>query len=170
MVRGACRGCHPLSSLVLARVREFVREPAAIFWVYVFPVVLVVTLGAAFRNRPAEAFRVGVLQGEQAERVAAARTATGDFARASAASRKGGWTCGLGGPTCWWRLGKERRRGWSTFSTLPGRRANWRETPPTICCKGLPAAATSPRRGTTRSTSRAGGTSISSSPACWGWA
>ena len=68
----AYRGCHPLSSLVLARVREFVREPAAIFWVYVFPVVLVVTLGAAFRNRPTEAFRVGVLQGKQAVAVAAA--------------------------------------------------------------------------------------------------
>ncbi len=66
------RGYHPLASLVLARVREFLREPEAIFWVYVFPVVLVVALGVAFRNRPAEAFRVGVLQGKQAEAVAAA--------------------------------------------------------------------------------------------------
>jgi hypothetical protein len=63
---------HPLLNLVLARVREFVREPAAIFWVYVFPVVLVVTLGAAFRNRPADAFRVGVLRGDHAAAVATA--------------------------------------------------------------------------------------------------
>jgi ABC-2 type transport system permease protein len=75
----AYRGCHPLASLVLARVREFVREPAAIFWVYVFPVVLVVTLGAAFRNRPTEAFRVGVLQGKQAVAVAAALNRDGRF-------------------------------------------------------------------------------------------
>jgi ABC-type multidrug transport system permease subunit len=46
--------------LISARVREFVREPAAIFWVYVFPLVLVVALGAAFRNQPVGDLRIVV--------------------------------------------------------------------------------------------------------------
>jgi ABC-type multidrug transport system permease subunit len=45
---------HPLAQLVLFRVREFLREPEAVFWAILFPVVLSVGLGIAFRNRPAE--------------------------------------------------------------------------------------------------------------------
>jgi ABC-type multidrug transport system permease subunit len=45
---------HPLAQLVLFRVREFIREPEAVFWAILFPVVLSVGLGIAFRNRPAE--------------------------------------------------------------------------------------------------------------------
>ena len=63
---------HPLANLVLARLREFWREPEAVFWVYVFPLILVVALGVAFRNRPVEAFRVAVARGERAEPVLAA--------------------------------------------------------------------------------------------------
>ncbi len=37
-----------------ARLREFIREPETIFWVYVFPVLLAIGLGIAFRNRPVE--------------------------------------------------------------------------------------------------------------------
>ena len=44
----------------MARLREFCREPAAIFWVYVFPLIMVVALGVAFRNRPLERFEVAV--------------------------------------------------------------------------------------------------------------
>lgn len=39
---------HAFTQLVLARVREFFREPEAIFWVYGFPVILAVVLGLAF--------------------------------------------------------------------------------------------------------------------------
>jgi ABC-type multidrug transport system permease subunit len=39
---------RPLWQLFLARVREFYREPAALFWVYGFPVFLAVALGMAF--------------------------------------------------------------------------------------------------------------------------
>ncbi len=63
---------HPVLSLVAARLREFVREPAAIFWVYLFPLVLTVALGVAFRNRPVEAFRVAVEESGRAESVASA--------------------------------------------------------------------------------------------------
>jgi ABC-type multidrug transport system permease subunit len=63
---------HPLVNLTLARMREFLREPEAVFWVYVFPLILVVALGVAFRNRPVEAIRVVVQSGEAADSVLAA--------------------------------------------------------------------------------------------------
>ena len=49
---------HPLLELTLVRFREFVREPEAIFWVFVFPILLAAGLGLAFRNRPAEVLKV----------------------------------------------------------------------------------------------------------------
>jgi ABC-2 type transport system permease protein len=66
------RRYHPLLNLTLARVREFLREPEAVFWGYVFPLFLVVALGVAFRNRPVSSFRIAVEDGDQAESVAAA--------------------------------------------------------------------------------------------------
>jgi ABC-type polysaccharide/polyol phosphate export permease len=60
---------HAFLSLVGARVREFCREPAAIFWVYVFPLIMVVALGVAFRNRPVERFTVVVQTGPRADSV-----------------------------------------------------------------------------------------------------
>lgn len=57
---------HPLANLVLARLREFLREPEAVFWVYVFPLVMVVALGVAFRHRPVENFRVAIAAGPRA--------------------------------------------------------------------------------------------------------
>jgi ABC-type multidrug transport system permease subunit len=58
---------HPLWHLIVARLREFCREPAAIFWVYVFPLIMIVALGIAFRNRPLERFEVAVPKGPGAE-------------------------------------------------------------------------------------------------------
>ena len=40
--------------LTLVRFREFLREPEALFWVFIFPIILAAGLGLAFRNRPAE--------------------------------------------------------------------------------------------------------------------
>ena len=45
---------HPLAQLTLARLREFYREPAAVFWVYGFPLLLALILGLAFASRPVE--------------------------------------------------------------------------------------------------------------------
>jgi ABC transporter DrrB family efflux protein len=39
---------HPLLQLFLARLREFYREPAVLFWVYGFPLFLAIALGLAF--------------------------------------------------------------------------------------------------------------------------
>jgi len=54
---------HPLVQLTLARMREFYREPEAIFWVFGFPIVLAFALGIAVRNRGPGELRVGVLRG-----------------------------------------------------------------------------------------------------------
>ncbi len=45
---------RPIAQLVLARLKEFYREPEAVFWVYGFPILMIVGLGIAFRNQPAE--------------------------------------------------------------------------------------------------------------------
>ena len=42
---------NPLSQLFLARLREFYREPVALFWVYGFPLILAIGLGIAFWSR-----------------------------------------------------------------------------------------------------------------------
>jgi ABC-2 type transport system permease protein len=51
---------HPLVELTLARCREFLREPEAVFWVFAFPVIMTCALGVAFRTRGAEPVIVGV--------------------------------------------------------------------------------------------------------------
>ena len=51
----------PLVELTRARVLEFVREPEAVFWVFIFPVLLAVALGIAFRTQPAPRVRVAVV-------------------------------------------------------------------------------------------------------------
>jgi ABC-2 type transport system permease protein len=50
-----------LRELVLTRFREFVREPEALFWALLFPILLSVGLGIAFRNKPAEVVHVGLV-------------------------------------------------------------------------------------------------------------
>ena len=62
---------HPLMQLTLVRFREFVREPEALFWVFVFPILLAAGLGLAFRNRPPEVLPVGALTSELARALAA---------------------------------------------------------------------------------------------------
>ena len=58
---------HPLVELTLARVRELVREPEAVFWVFVFPILLAAILGLAFRSRPPDALPVAVVEGPAAQ-------------------------------------------------------------------------------------------------------
>src|SRR5262245_13487570 len=49
-----------LGQLILARVREFIREPEAVFWVYGFPILMTAALGIAFRENPEPQYRVDV--------------------------------------------------------------------------------------------------------------
>ncbi|HZS04478.1 MAG TPA: ABC transporter permease [Blastocatellia bacterium] len=51
---------HPLVELTLARIREFIRQPEAVFWVFIFPVLLAFALGIAFRNTAPEKLRIAV--------------------------------------------------------------------------------------------------------------
>ena len=49
--------------LALSRMREFYREPEAVFWVFGFPIVLAFALGLAFRNTGPGELQVGVASG-----------------------------------------------------------------------------------------------------------
>ncbi len=57
---------HPLLHLTRVKFLEFVREPEAIFWVLVFPVLLSLALGIAFRSKGPEPVAVAVVDGEGA--------------------------------------------------------------------------------------------------------
>lgn len=70
---------HPFISLILARVREFLREPAAIFWVYVFPLIMVLALGIAFREKPINNIPVAVQAGPGSEQIRQALESDGRF-------------------------------------------------------------------------------------------
>lgn len=56
----------PLGELTLARLREFLREPEALFWVFAFPVLLALALGLAFRGKAPEKIPVGITKGPRA--------------------------------------------------------------------------------------------------------
>jgi ABC-type multidrug transport system permease subunit len=60
---------HPLVQLTLVRFLEFTREPEALFWVFVFPLLLAAGLGIAFRNRPPDVLRIAVVTPELAQSV-----------------------------------------------------------------------------------------------------
>jgi ABC-2 type transport system permease protein len=49
-----------LVQLTLARFRGFIREPEAVFWTFVFPILLAVGLGVAFRSRAPDRPHVAV--------------------------------------------------------------------------------------------------------------
>ena len=53
--------------LLIARVREMQREPEVIFWVFVFPILLALGLGIAFRNKPADVTSIAVVAGPNAQ-------------------------------------------------------------------------------------------------------
>jgi ABC-2 type transport system permease protein len=67
------RSVGPLRELIWSRLLEFCREPEVIFWVYGFPILMVLALGIAFRERPVENPRVAIV--ENAENGPAAEAA-----------------------------------------------------------------------------------------------
>jgi len=52
---------HALVQLTLMRMREFIREPEALFWSMIFPLALAAGLGIAFRNRPPEVLKIAAV-------------------------------------------------------------------------------------------------------------
>ncbi len=75
--RGGAR--HPLVELTLARFREFLREPEAVFWVFMFPVIMTCALGIAFRSRGQEPIIAGVVEQAGADQITAALESAGGF-------------------------------------------------------------------------------------------
>jgi ABC-2 type transport system permease protein len=58
---------HSLVQLTRVRLLEFVREPEAMFWALIFPVLLSAGLGVAFRNRPPEVLKIAAVTPRLAE-------------------------------------------------------------------------------------------------------
>lgn len=50
-----------MAQLTLVRFREFIREPEAVFWTFVFPILLAAGLGIAFRQSGPDKAQVGVV-------------------------------------------------------------------------------------------------------------
>jgi ABC-type multidrug transport system permease subunit len=60
-----------LYQLTMVRFRLVLREPEAIFWIFIFPILLAVGLGIAFRNRPADVLPVAATTPQLAGALAA---------------------------------------------------------------------------------------------------
>ncbi|WNG31019.1 ABC transporter permease [Cystobacter fuscus] len=70
---------HPLWHLFLFRVRALVREPTALFWTFVFPLLTALILGLAFRDRGLPELSVAVVEEPGAEVLAARLEASTDL-------------------------------------------------------------------------------------------
>ena len=64
-------GLSSLFELTLTRFLLIVREPEAIFWIFIFPILLAVGLGIAFRNRPADVLPVAATTPQLVQALAA---------------------------------------------------------------------------------------------------
>ena len=60
-----------LFQLTMVRLRLFIREPEAIFWIFIFPILLAGGLGLAFRNRPPDVLPVGATTAQLTQALAA---------------------------------------------------------------------------------------------------
>lgn len=70
---------NPLYELTVSRIKESVREPEMLFWVFVFPVLLAVALGIAFREKPADTLRIAVEKSGGADRISKLLFAGGEI-------------------------------------------------------------------------------------------
>jgi ABC-type multidrug transport system permease subunit len=92
----APHGPSPLLQLTLLRIREYTREPEALFWVFAFPILVALALGIAFRSPSNPPIRVGVVASAgletvrtRLERVAGFEVREVEAARVDAALRDG---------------------------------------------------------------------------------
>jgi ABC-type multidrug transport system permease subunit len=65
--RGGAR--RPLLELTLSRLKEFVREPEALFWAFGFPIVMSVAMAIAFPSGDARAVLVGIEPGSDGDAI-----------------------------------------------------------------------------------------------------
>lgn len=56
----------PILILIRTRLLEFSRRPAAVFWTYVFPLVMMFILGSAFRSQGESISQVAIVAGDHA--------------------------------------------------------------------------------------------------------
>jgi ABC-type multidrug transport system permease subunit len=68
---------HPLIELTLARVREFIREPEALFWTFGFPIVISLALALAFPSDAGRPIVVGIAPGAATDPLRMALTTDG---------------------------------------------------------------------------------------------
>ena len=54
--------------LLSARIKELRREPEVVFWIFIFPLLLALGLGIAFRNKPTDMSRVAIVSSQNANR------------------------------------------------------------------------------------------------------
>ena len=66
-IRGSRWTDRPLVQLTLARMREFIREPEAVFWTFGFPIVVSLALALAFPSRADRPVIVGLYSGAAGE-------------------------------------------------------------------------------------------------------
>jgi len=76
-----------LLQLTALRFRLFLREPEAVFWTFVFPILLAVGLGLAFRNRPADVLQVAATTPKLTAALAADRGLTATTLDAAAGAK-----------------------------------------------------------------------------------
>ncbi len=55
--------------LLAARMKELWREPEVIFWVFIFPLLLALGLGIAFRNKPTDVTPIVVVAGPESQKI-----------------------------------------------------------------------------------------------------
>ena len=71
---------HPLAQLTITRIREFTREPEAVFWAFVFPILISLALAIAFPSRAARDVRVGLAPGPSTAQLRAVLGSTSGIA------------------------------------------------------------------------------------------
>ena len=77
--RGRGGAWPPLAELTRARLYEFFREPEAVFWAFVFPILMAVALGVAFPSGGAKPILVGIVQGSSGGQLRATLERAGGF-------------------------------------------------------------------------------------------
>ena len=149
-----------LYQLTSVRFRLLFREPEAVFWIFMFPILLAGGLGIAFRNRPADVLPVAATTPQLTQALAADKglSATHDGRGRGAHALATGTILLLAIPS---------PAAWPTDTTTPIPMLARRGCLPIAPCKQPPASATPFTQKTSSFMRPARAISTSSYPACW---